>query len=158
LIDVDAATAAWDEALEVPAWRGPPVWVLRNVFRAAVGVDDATWARGRGWALSVGLILLSYYEETNPVLAATGRRLIDEVLAAGGPVANSEVRRAGTFGVLELSLHTDGYDWEFVPEAGSSFTDTGSDTCAGAAPDSQPPAAPTGLTAAVLSSTQIDLS
>jgi len=32
----------------------------REVFRAAVGVDDATWARGRGWALSFGLIALPY--------------------------------------------------------------------------------------------------
>lgn len=30
----------------------------RDVFRAAAQVDDATWARGRGWALSVGLIAL----------------------------------------------------------------------------------------------------
>jgi aminoglycoside phosphotransferase (APT) family kinase protein len=53
----------------------------RDVFRAALGVDDATWARGRGWALSVGLIALPYYRSTNPALAAISRRAIDEVLA-----------------------------------------------------------------------------
>ncbi|HYP19226.1 MAG TPA: aminoglycoside phosphotransferase family protein [Chloroflexia bacterium] len=53
----------------------------RDVFRAALAVDDATWARGRGWALSVGLIALPYYENTNPVLAGISRRAIDEVLA-----------------------------------------------------------------------------
>jgi aminoglycoside phosphotransferase (APT) family kinase protein len=53
----------------------------RNVFRAELDVDDATWERGRGWALSVGLILLPYYKDTNPSLAAIGRRLIREVLA-----------------------------------------------------------------------------
>jgi aminoglycoside phosphotransferase (APT) family kinase protein len=53
----------------------------RNVFRAALGVDAATWARGRGWALSIGLIALPYYVNTNPVLAATARHLIREVLA-----------------------------------------------------------------------------
>ena len=53
----------------------------RNVFRAELDVDDATWARGRGWALSVGLIALPYYKNTNPVLAATARHLIREVLA-----------------------------------------------------------------------------
>jgi aminoglycoside phosphotransferase (APT) family kinase protein len=26
-VDIDAVTAAWDEALAVPAWAGPPVWV-----------------------------------------------------------------------------------------------------------------------------------
>ena len=53
----------------------------REVFRAALAVDDATWARGRGWALTVGLIALPYYEKTNPVLAGIARRSIDEVLA-----------------------------------------------------------------------------
>jgi aminoglycoside phosphotransferase (APT) family kinase protein len=27
MIDTDAATAAWDEALKLPGWSGPPVWV-----------------------------------------------------------------------------------------------------------------------------------
>ncbi len=53
----------------------------RDIFRAALSVDDATWARGRGWALSVGLIALPYYQSTNPVLANLARRAIDEVLA-----------------------------------------------------------------------------
>jgi aminoglycoside phosphotransferase (APT) family kinase protein len=53
----------------------------RDIFRAALPVDDATWARGRGWALSFGLIALAYYLDTNPVLAQISRRTIDEVLA-----------------------------------------------------------------------------
>jgi aminoglycoside phosphotransferase (APT) family kinase protein len=53
----------------------------RAVFREAVAVDGATWARGRGWALSVGLIALAYYLHTNPVLAGISRRTIAEVLA-----------------------------------------------------------------------------
>jgi aminoglycoside phosphotransferase (APT) family kinase protein len=53
----------------------------RDVFRAALPVDDATWARGRGWTLSVGLIALPYYQSTNPVLAGISRRAIDEALA-----------------------------------------------------------------------------
>jgi len=124
-LDTDAATAAWEAALQSPAWSGPPVWIhgdlqsgnllaqqgrlsavidfgclgvgdpacdlqvawnllsteTRNVFRAALQVDDATWARGRGWALSVGLIALPYYQSTNPVLADISRHAIDEALA-----------------------------------------------------------------------------
>ncbi len=53
----------------------------RDVFRAALQFDDAAWARGRGWALSVGLIALPYYQRTNPALADIARRAIDEVLA-----------------------------------------------------------------------------
>jgi aminoglycoside phosphotransferase (APT) family kinase protein len=53
----------------------------RTVFRETLGVDDATWARGRGWALSVGLIALPYYESTNPVMVENSRHRIGEVLA-----------------------------------------------------------------------------
>ena len=53
----------------------------RDIFRDTLGVDAATWARGRGWALSFGLIALPYYQTTNPVLAGIARHTIDEVLA-----------------------------------------------------------------------------
>lgn len=53
----------------------------REIFRAELAVDDTTWARGRGWALSVGLIALPYYQHTNPAFAAFARYLIDEALA-----------------------------------------------------------------------------
>ncbi|HKO91012.1 MAG TPA: phosphotransferase, partial [Polyangiaceae bacterium] len=53
----------------------------RPAFRAALEVDDATWARGRGWALSVSLIALPYYQTRNPVLAQQARRTIEQVLA-----------------------------------------------------------------------------
>jgi hypothetical protein len=43
--------------------------------------------------------------------------------------ANSEVRAANVFGVLELRLSRDGYRWRFVPEAGKTFTDSGSGVC-----------------------------
>ena len=47
-----------------------------------------------------------------------------------GPApAISAVRDFTSFGVLELTLHPDGYDWEFVPVAGDSFTDRGSASC-----------------------------
>ena len=52
----------------------------RAAFREAIGVDDATWARGRGWGLSPALIALPYYRETNPGLAAIARHAIAEVL------------------------------------------------------------------------------
>lgn len=42
---------------------------------------------------------------------------------------NSEVRNSTTYGVLKLTLRTSGYDWQFIPVAGSSFTDSGSGAC-----------------------------
>lgn len=53
----------------------------RAAFRTAMAVDDATWARGRGWALSAALVALPYYRERSPAIAAGARRVIDEVLA-----------------------------------------------------------------------------
>jgi aminoglycoside phosphotransferase (APT) family kinase protein len=124
LIDVAAATGAWEAALRVPSWSGPPVWIhgdlqsgnllaqrgrlnavidfgclgagdpavdllpawnllpaaARDRFRRALAVDADTWARGRGWALSVSLVALPYYESRNPTLAGIARHTIAQVL------------------------------------------------------------------------------
>jgi aminoglycoside phosphotransferase (APT) family kinase protein len=63
-----------------------PAWAVlgartRDVFRKVVGVDDATWRRGRGWALRSGLGAVRIYRYTNPALTAAGRHAISEVLA-----------------------------------------------------------------------------
>jgi len=47
----------------------------------------------------------------------------------GLPQPNSEVRNADTFGVLKLTLHPKSYDWQFVPEEGKTFSDSGTGTC-----------------------------
>ena len=52
----------------------------REAFRAGVGVDDAAWSRGRGWALSMALIQLPYYKDTNPALAASARHVIAQLI------------------------------------------------------------------------------
>jgi hypothetical protein len=47
----------------------------------------------------------------------------------GEPKPNSELRDATAFGVLKLTLKPGGYDWQFIPEAGKTFTDSGSGKC-----------------------------
>jgi aminoglycoside phosphotransferase (APT) family kinase protein len=65
----------------VVAWNLLPA-SARDDFRAALPhLDDAAWRRGRGWALSIALIQLPYYRDTNPPLAASSRHVIEEVLA-----------------------------------------------------------------------------
>jgi hypothetical protein len=72
---------------------------------------------------------------TGALDASTGVR--EFVVGTGGanfastssPTANSQVLHNTTFGVLELSLHPTSYDWQFVPEAGKTFTDVGSTAC-----------------------------
>jgi aminoglycoside phosphotransferase (APT) family kinase protein len=55
----------------------------RAEFRSALGVDDATWARGRGWALYVALSALAYYTaDTNPAMLRFARRLLGELASS----------------------------------------------------------------------------
>jgi hypothetical protein len=53
------------------------------------------------------------------------------------PLPTSEVRNADTFGVLKLTLRPNSYDWEFIPEAGKTFHDFGSERCQRAAASSK---------------------
>jgi hypothetical protein len=46
-----------------------------------------------------------------------------------GVAANSQVRNDETHGVLKFTLHPTSYDWEFIPIAGQTFTDSGSAPC-----------------------------
>ena len=47
-----------------------------------------------------------------------------------GPIKpNSEVHDDTAFGVLKLTLHSGSYDWEFIPEPGKTFHDSGSGKC-----------------------------
>jgi len=70
--------------------------------------------------------------------AADAARGIREFVAGTGgknhrpfatPKPNSEIRNADAFGVLKLTLKPKSYDWEFIPEAGKSFTDSGTGNC-----------------------------
>lgn len=69
--------------------------------------------------------------------AAPGRGVRQIIVGTGGaPLRdfrfiqpNSEVRNSETWGVLKMTLRPTGYDWEFIPISGQSFTDAGSDTC-----------------------------
>ena len=57
--------AIGDPAVDlIVAWEilDPPA---REIFRSRLGVDDATWFRGRAWALSITLMIW-YYWSTMP--------------------------------------------------------------------------------------------
>lgn len=53
----------------------------RGVFRRALDLDDATWQRGRGWALWKALIVLDAERGRNKKMAEWSRRTIREVFA-----------------------------------------------------------------------------
>ena len=84
LLDV-GGTGPADPALDlVGAWHllddGP-----RTVFRAALGVDDATWARGTAWAFEQAIGLVWYYRTSNPPFSSFGRRTLERLLRAETP-------------------------------------------------------------------------
>lgn len=60
-------------------------------------------------------------------VVGTGGKNSHRSFASSKP--NSEVRQADTFGVLKLTLRATSYDWEFVPETGKTFADSGTGTC-----------------------------
>ena len=55
----------------------------RDAYRAAVGADDAAWARGKGWAITA-VLGIPYYEHTNPGIVTRARRRVAAVLADRG--------------------------------------------------------------------------
>jgi aminoglycoside phosphotransferase (APT) family kinase protein len=71
-----------------PAYDVMAAWKLfagesREVFRACLAVDDATWTRSRGLAVSQAVMALSYYTPaTNAVLYAEAGRWVAEVLGS----------------------------------------------------------------------------
>ena len=111
------------------------------------------------------------YERFAPQNATAGldtaRGLRSFIVGTGGAnhtsfttvAANSEVRDASTFGILAVTLHPTSYDWQFIPEAGKTFTDSGSTSCHGipGPPDTTPPSVPNGLAGTATSGTSVAL-
>jgi aminoglycoside phosphotransferase (APT) family kinase protein len=74
--DITAGDPATDLAI---AWMlFPPA--ARAAFLAALDTDDATWARGQGWALALGVAYVAN-SANDAYLAREGRAVIDSVLA-----------------------------------------------------------------------------
>ncbi|MEV0806196.1 aminoglycoside phosphotransferase family protein [Micromonospora sp. NPDC050200] len=68
-----------------PACDLQPAWNVfagdsRERFRAELDVDDASWLRGRGWALLQAVSALPYYWETNPGMVRQASHALTQVL------------------------------------------------------------------------------
>ncbi|SCL41685.1 Predicted kinase, aminoglycoside phosphotransferase (APT) family [Micromonospora pallida] len=68
-----------------PACDLQPAWNVftgtsRERFRAELGVDDASWLRGRGWALMQAVAALPYYWDTNPGMIRQASHALAQVL------------------------------------------------------------------------------
>ncbi|QXJ26983.1 aminoglycoside phosphotransferase family protein [Actinomadura graeca] len=88
-----AAAGTGDPACDlIPAWNLLPP-TARRVFRDVLEVDDETWMRGRGWALSMALVQLPYYRDTNPVVSANARHVLREILGSQGAPPSPGAKR-----------------------------------------------------------------
>jgi len=63
-----------------------PAWTLltaqtRPLFREASGVDDDTWIRGRGYALSAALGAVRKYRAADHPQAVAGRHALTQTIA-----------------------------------------------------------------------------
>lgn len=72
-----------------PACDLQPAWNVfagssRQRFRSELDVDDASWLRGRGWALLQAVVALPYYWETNPGMVRQTSHALTQVLADRG--------------------------------------------------------------------------
>ncbi|WP_446217601.1 aminoglycoside phosphotransferase family protein [Micromonospora sp. IBHARD004] len=70
-----------------PACDLQPAWNVfagssRRRFRTELDVDEASWLRGRGWALLQAVIAMPYYWETNPGIIRQVSHALSQVLAA----------------------------------------------------------------------------
>lgn len=65
------------------------------------------------------------------IVVGTGGRSHDPL---GLAVPNSEKQNYDTYGVLKLTLLPQSYTWEFIPEEGKTFRDSGSAMCHNRAP------------------------
>lgn len=81
VLDFGGAGAGDLAADVVPAWSvfSP---TGRVVFREALGVDEATWRRARGYALHQALMIIPYYPHTNPEFVRMALRTVEQVLGS----------------------------------------------------------------------------
>jgi aminoglycoside phosphotransferase (APT) family kinase protein len=73
-----------------PACDLQPAWDVfvdgsRARYRAELEVDDASWLRGRGWALYQAVSALPYYWHTNPGMIRQASHALAQVLADCSP-------------------------------------------------------------------------
>ena len=116
-----------------------PRWASNSAASAAIGplVDDM-------YNAGVDLFLAGHshtYERFAPQ-APTGQRddvagVRQFVVGTGGSfftgfstiLPNSEVHKSRIFGVLKLTLHPGSYDWAFVADPSTPYSDSGSGSC-----------------------------
>ena len=147
---IDAAQAAWLQAdltahtnkCTLAMWHVPlfissntPGWTVNPEHKPiwdilyANGVDVVLNGQQHNYERFTPMNPSGSVDSTNGIRqfdVGTGGESVDNFTVAIHP--HSEIRSA-TFGVLKLTLKRTSYDWQFIPIAGATFTDSGSGSC-----------------------------
>jgi len=101
---------------------------------------DALYQYGADLVLSAHAHVYERFAPQTPAGKADPAHGIREIVVGTGGEShygfgtvrpNSQVRNATTFGVMKLTLHSNSYDWRFLPALGKGFSDSGTGTCHG---------------------------
>ena len=123
--------AIWHHPLFTSGSNHGPATEMRPIFQALYDFNADVLVTGHNHQYE-------RFAPQNPAGVADTVRGIREFVAGMGGAShytfgtiapNSQARNGDTYGVLKLTLHANGYDWQFVPEAGKTFSDTGSGAC-----------------------------
>jgi aminoglycoside phosphotransferase (APT) family kinase protein len=60
------------------AWSLPPG--ARRTYRSALELDDATWARARGWAVEQAVFYIPYYATSLPAAVDQAMKRLNQAL------------------------------------------------------------------------------
>jgi acid phosphatase type 7 len=120
-------------------WHAPRWKPDGTVAGSSSYFSTALYNAGAEVVLSGNSHLYARFAPQNPAGAADPANGIRQfIVGTGGkslhgitsnPDPQVEVMQNTTYGILELTLHPDDYSWRFVPEAGRTFTDSGSQSC-----------------------------
>src|SRR4029077_7911087 len=140
-----ADLAASSKTCTVAYWHHPLFYSIgtSGVNSSVKPLWDALYAYG------AELVLNAHYRVYERFIPQTSTGLVDtaygirEIIVGTGGAGlntfdsirpNSQVRNSGTPGVLKVTLNTNSYNWQFVPIAGKTFTDSGTTACHGTPP------------------------
>lgn len=123
--------AYWHHPLFTSGANHAPATATRPLFQALYDFNGDVVVSGHNHQYE-------RFAPQNPAGALDSARGIREFVAGTGGAShysfgtirpNSQARNSDTYGVIKFTLHSNSYDWQFVPEAGKTFTDSGSGTC-----------------------------
>ncbi|MGH3033246.1 MAG: hypothetical protein ACRDON_01655, partial [Gaiellaceae bacterium] len=132
-----ADLAAHPNVCTLAFWHEPRFSSAGKSAPKMTAIWQALYDAGAELVLSADAHNYERFEPMDPAGVVDPRGVRQFVVGTGGKslvpfkerVPGSLIRNARTFGVLKLTLHPKSYDWRFVRESGSLFTDAGSADC-----------------------------